>query len=129
MKAFHTGTIFAMGLAVSACSAQPSDVDAGALEQGIVRSTANGGRNEVVMVYARAIVDGQFVTRTCSGSYFAPRVVVTAAHCLENVFSNQLFAYYGDNFAQDLAELTELGGLLSPRPPGQPAAPRARASR
>jgi hypothetical protein len=104
-----------------ACSAQPSDGEASTIEQGIVRATTNGGRNEVVMVHARAIVNGQFITRTCSGAYFAPRVVVTAAHCLENIFSNQLFVYYGDNFAQDVTQLTELGGLLSPPAPGQPS--------
>ncbi|HEY5958252.1 MAG TPA: trypsin-like serine protease, partial [Polyangiaceae bacterium] len=71
----------------------------------IVRPTATGGRNEVVLVYALIGIDAQGapVFRTCSGSYFAPRVVLTAAHCLQNVISNQLFVYWGDNFATDVS--------------------------
>jgi len=121
MKAFRTDTLLSLGLVLAACSAEPNDVESSSLSQEIVRSTANGGRNEVVMVYATAIVDGQFVTRTCSGAYFAPRVVITAAHCLEGIFANQIFVYYGDQFEQDLGQLTELGGVLSPPAPGQPS--------
>ncbi len=35
------------------------------------------------MLFARVVLaNGSIGTRTCSGGYFAPRVVATAAHCL-----------------------------------------------
>ncbi len=85
----------------------------------IIRPTAIGGRNEVVMVYATVIINGQFATRTCSGSYFAPRVVLTAAHCLDGVFLDQVFVYWGDNFAADISQLTPFNGRLIPPAVGQ----------
>ena len=87
----------------------------------IVRPTATGGRNEVVMIYATVAGPGGLTTRTCSGSYFAPRVVMTAAHCLTDIFQGQLFVYWGDNFTQDFAQLTPQNGLLVPPPVGQPS--------
>jgi hypothetical protein len=121
MKAFSLYTLPSLGLALAACSAEPNDDKSNSLGQEIVRSTTIGGRNEAVMVYATAVVNGQFVTRPCSGVYFAPRVVLTAAHCLQSIFSNQLFVYYGDDFEQDLNQLTEFAGMLSPPAPGQPS--------
>lgn len=97
--------------------AEPVDVLSGA----IVRPTATGGRNEVVMIYATVAGPGGLTTRTCSGSYFAPRVVMTAAHCLENIFEGQLFVYWGDNFTQDVSQLAPQNGLLVPPPVGQPS--------
>ena len=79
----------------------------------VVRATGNGGRDQVVMLYG--IKDDNTLI-ICSGSYYAPRVVVTAAHCIPaNLF--QLFVYYGDNFPHDLAELTSTGvGGFNPPP-------------
>jgi hypothetical protein len=58
--------------------------------------------------------------RTCSGAYFAPRVVLTAAHCLDDV--SQVFVYYGDNFAAELPQLQQNpDGTFSPPAPGQPS--------
>ena len=93
----------------------------GRTSSAIVRATADGGRNEVVMVYGIAFANGQLVARTCSGSYFAPRVVLTAAHCLQTIISGQLFVYWGDNFAQDVSQLTTFNGRLIPPPVGQPS--------
>ncbi len=87
----------------------------------IIRPTATGGRNEVVMLYATIAGPGGLSTRICSGSYFAPRVVMTAAHCLTNIFQGQLFVYWGDNFTQDFPQLTPQNGLLVPPPVGQPS--------
>ena len=42
----------------------------------IIRATSTGGRDQVVMLYG---VLGNGGTIRCSGSYYAPRVVVTAA--------------------------------------------------
>lgn len=88
----------------------------------IVGPSTTGGRNEVVMLYARVILpSGGVGTRFCSGSYFAPRVVATAAHCLQGIFINQLFVYYGDNFEADLPQLVEGSNGLQAPPPGQPS--------
>ena len=53
----------------------------------IIRATSNGGRNEVVMLFAVVARRNGFFNRTCTGSYYAPRVVLTAAHCLEGVLN------------------------------------------
>lgn len=91
------------------------------LDSAIIRATANGGRNEAVMLYIYYDAgEGNFGTRTCSGSYFAPRVVLTAAHCFENAYLNGVFVYYGDNFAADLPAVDTGFGLDVP-PPGQPS--------
>jgi hypothetical protein len=105
-------------LVLSACGSV-DDVETGVAttDAAIIRPTQTGGRNEVVMVYA--INSAGTGARTCSGAYFAPRVVVTAAHCLEQV--SQVFVYYGDNFAADLPQLQQPDGTLAPPPPGQPS--------
>ena len=108
-------------LSVASCSSGvPSDAEVGASRSEIVGPSTNGGRNEVVMLYARVTTaSGAVVTRFCSGSYFAPRVVVTAAHCLQNIFINQLFVYYGDNFDADLSQLVQGSNGLQAPAPGQ----------
>jgi hypothetical protein len=47
--------------------------------------------------------------------------VLTAAHCLTNIWAGQLFVYYGDNFTADFPELTQLGDTHVPPAPGQPS--------
>jgi len=96
--------------AASACGGTNEDTDTNTAE--IIRSTSNGGRDQVVLLYGIKYDGTQIL---CSGSYYAPRVVLTAAHCLPgNLF--QMFVYYGDNYQQDLAELTPdgQGGLNAP---------------
>jgi hypothetical protein len=122
MRTKWTGLCLALcGLSfVASCSDAGGELGA---EQGeIIRATSNGGRDQVVMIYATAIAGGQIVHRTCSGSYYAPRVVVTAAHCLQNIFGDNVFVYWGDNFTQDFAELTDDGffGFIPP-PIGAPS--------
>jgi hypothetical protein len=114
-----TGILVVCALLLAGCNDAGDDVDV--QQDDIVRATANGGRNEVVMLFAVAVVNNQIVNRTCSGSYYAPRVVVTAAHCLQGIISNQLFVYYGDNFQQDFAELTPQGVTFIPPPVGAPS--------
>ena len=107
-----------IGLAVAGCADLGADAsdNAGIDEKqgAIVRPTATGGRNEVVMLHYLAgfNASGQPVYGACSGAYFAPRTVLTAAHCVQQIVGNQLFIYYGDNFAADVAQLTP-----SPAPP------------
>jgi hypothetical protein len=99
----------------------PTADTTGSTEEGIIRSTSLGGRNEVVLVWVKAFVNGSLVTRGCSGSYFAPRVVLTAAHCLQGVWAGQVFVYFGDNYEVEKAELTALGDTLVPPPVGSPS--------
>ena len=73
------------------------------------------------MVYATALTSSGLITRTCSGSCFAPRVVLTAAHCLSDIYEGQLFVYYGDDFEGDFEQLVPWGDLLMIPEPGQPS--------
>lgn len=117
MSSVKTGCWLLCGLlSIAACSGGNEDVDTKSGE--IIRATSNGGRDQVVMLYG-VLGDGSRIR--CSGSYYAPRVVVTAAHCFPaNIY--QMFVYYGDNFDQDLAELTSDGFIgLVPPPIGAPS--------
>jgi hypothetical protein len=84
----------------------------------IIRATSNGGRDQVMMLYG-VLTNG--TREFCSGSYYAPRVMLTAAHCFpSNTY--QVFVYFGDNLQQDLGELTSDGFIgLVPPPLGAPS--------
>jgi hypothetical protein len=107
-------------LSISACSVESGEgsEDVGAKTAEIIRATSNGGRDQAVMLY---VVTGSGGTVYCTGTLYAPRVVVTAAHCLTpNPY--QVFIYYGDNLQQDLPELASDGFIgLIPPPIGAPS--------
>lgn len=119
--------IFALsGLVLSGCvqggvpqDETSQDETVGQSEQSMIRGTS-GGRDQVVMLHIKKMIGGQLYTTTCSGTLFAQRVVVTAAHCLDNAIKNQVFAYFGDNYAADIGQLGT-GTVLAPPPPGQPS--------
>jgi hypothetical protein len=73
----------------------------------------------VVLLYMKTIFNGSIGTRSCSGTLIAPRVVLTAAHCLDDIWSNQLFAYFGDDFATDFGKLQASGQTIIVPAPGQ----------
>jgi len=104
---------------ISACGVDGTDEEIGSKSSEIIRATSNGGRDQAVMLY---IITGSGGIMYCTGSYYAPRVVLTAAHCLptDNVY--QVFVYYGDNLQQDLPQLTSDGFIgYVPPPIGSPS--------
>ena len=117
MRFRKTGYLFLCSLlSVAACGEDDQGLDTETGE--IVRATSNGGRDQVVMLYGVLNNGGRII---CSGSYYAPRVVVSAAHCFPSNI-HQMFVYYGDNFQQDLPELTSDGFIgLIPPPIGAPS--------
>ena len=119
MRSRKTGYWLLCGvlLSVSACSGEETE-DVGAKSSEIIRATSNGGRDQAVMLYGVLGNGGRIY---CTGSYYAPRVVVTAAHCFpSNIY--QMFVYYGDNLQADLPELTSDGWIgLVPPPIGAPS--------
>lgn len=125
MKLRGIGLMALGALAVASCGEggdQSVDPKIESFREPIIGPSTPGGRNEVVMLFARVLLaNGSLGTRTCSGGYFAPRVVATAAHCLTDIFNNQLIVYYGDTYDADFALLTEdQNGFVVP-PPGQPS--------
>ena len=117
MRFRNSGFLLMCGLlTVAACGGGNEEVDSTTGE--IVRSTSNGGRDQVVLIFTISNIGG---VTLCSGSYYAPRVVLTAAHCVpENTY--QVFVYYGDNYQQDRSELTSDGSIgLVPPPIGAPS--------
>jgi hypothetical protein len=107
-------------LLLAACSSAGNDGEPASTGDEIVRPTQIGGRKEVVLIYGKAInSNGGVSTFLCSGSYFAPRVVLTAAHCLQNAWAGQVFVYYGTNFEADKALLTPQGDTFIPPPTSQ----------
>jgi len=124
--------LLGLGILALACSGEGMGPEAvgetSEVGESIIRATSASGRNEAVLLYTKYVVynaDNTMTTRigTCTGSYFAPRVVLTAAHCLDGLPAGaQVLVYYGDNFTADLPQLTEVGDSLIPRAPGQPSA-------
>ncbi|HET7545687.1 MAG TPA: trypsin-like serine protease [Polyangiaceae bacterium] len=121
-RALGSVLLGSMVLAACASGTDAGDQDLTSASEAIIGSSKPSGPNQVVMLYASVVnANGTLGTRTCSGTYFASRVVVTAAHCLQNVFADQLFVYFGDDFAADFAELGPGPNGLLPPAPGQPS--------
>src|SRR6187431_1602790 len=122
MGSRKTGYWLCCGLLLTAvgCSGAEGNEQLDAKSDEIIRATSNTGRDQVVMFYGVRYSGGVAI---CTGSYYAPRVVVTAAHCFPSDLA-QVFIYYGDNYPQDLSELTPIGGGvfgLKPPPIGAPS--------
>lgn len=98
-----------------------SQNDYSEVESAIVGATAEGGKDQAVMLYIKYNNNGYVGTRTCSGTYIAPRVVMTAAHCVDAAFPTQVHVYHGEDFATDYAAVATPSGFIEAPPPGQPS--------
>ena len=104
----------ACALAFAACAVdqqQPADVDPSTQE--IIRGKDEKKLPQVVAVHINTF-NGFNVL--CSGTYFAPRVVATAGHCVR--FANipgQAFVYFGKDYLTDKMALPNIPA------PGQPS--------
>jgi hypothetical protein len=116
--------LVSLGSLMMACSAgtgSGTDVPMGESDDSIIRATSETGKDQVVMVFATQIVGGRLQYEFCSGTYTASRVVITAAHCLQSIWNNQVFVYFGDDAETDFDEMVPNGSTLVPPPPGQPS--------
>jgi secreted trypsin-like serine protease len=114
MKPFCLGLVLCASLSLSmlaGCADVPDATDTGS--EGIIRGKTEKKLPQVVAVRINLPGNGWVL---CSGTYFAPRVVVTAAHCLRgNAIPGQSFVYFGDDYLTDVASLPVIP------PPGQPS--------
>ncbi len=91
-----------MSCLVGCASADPSapEEQAGEGADELVRADSLGGPEAAVAVVGLTIFGGY---RYCSGVYIAPRVVVTAAHCVTSIVERTV-VYYGADAAADRAQ-------------------------
>ncbi len=89
-------------LLFAACGGTPTEAPTAESQESIVRGTETTGLDQVVLIQAQR-TNG---TTRCTGTYIAPRVVLTAAHCIKaNTLKNGVYVYYGDNYATDVSML------------------------
>jgi Trypsin len=98
-----------VGSVLAACSANVTDNPVTQDNEDIVRGKVETHLPQVVAVHFA----GFGGTTLCTGTYIAPRVVVTAAHCMRSdAYPDQGFVYYGKDY------LTDVNNLPNIPPPG-----------
>ncbi len=96
----------------AACAPDAAD-DASTNTDEIIRGKEEKKLPQVVAVRINAFGGGWTL---CTGTYFASRVVVTAAHCLRpDAIPGQTFVYFGKDYLTDVASLPNIPA------PGQPS--------
>jgi secreted trypsin-like serine protease len=99
------------GAALAACGGQAGDPLA-ELDQSIVRGDETSRFPQVVMLH----VQRQTTSTHCTGSYIAPRMVLTAAHCIgTSTVPEASYVYFGDGQAPGFGEFPVIP------PPGEPS--------
>jgi hypothetical protein len=94
--------VAALPLLFIACGGAPTEAPTAQSQEAIVRGEETTGLDQVVLIQAQRS-NG---TTRCSGTYIAPRVVLTAAHCIKsNTLKNGVFVYFGDDYAADVSML------------------------
>jgi hypothetical protein len=103
MKLDRIAFVVCASLSLFASCADAPDPAAGTTDE-IVRGKEEKKLPQVVAVRINLFGGGWVL---CSGTYFAPRVVVTAAHCLNHGgrIPGQTFVYFGKDYLTDVASL------------------------
>jgi len=139
MLKLNLGIVATTVLCAAACSGGVDDAPETAVKTSdIVRGTTENGRNYVMNLRftynAFNTETGAQLTGNCTGVLYAPRTVLTAAHCINPIrnagtpdqftdAANSVLIYIGNNYAADLQALTTAGGGVPAD--GVPAAPQA----
>jgi trypsin len=97
---------------LAACAPDAANDASSSIDE-IIRGKEEKKLPQVVFVRVNGF-NGNFTL--CSGTYFASRVVVTAAHCRRfDAIPGQTFVYYGKDYFADVAQLPNIPA------PGQPS--------
>jgi V8-like Glu-specific endopeptidase len=107
---FRIAVLGLIGSVLAACAANVGDKSSndgavGSDSEDIVRGKTEKHFPQVVAVH----INGFSGSTLCTGTYIAPRVVVTAAHCMRSdQIPDQAFVYYGKDYLHDQAQLPNI---------------------
>ncbi|HTQ04389.1 MAG TPA: trypsin-like serine protease [Polyangiaceae bacterium] len=91
-----------VGSVLTACAGSAPDAAVNQDSEDIVRGQVENRLPQVVAVH----LNGYGGSTLCSGTYIAPRVVLTAAHCMRpDQIPDQGFVYFGKDYLDDVNSL------------------------